>query len=461
MAVIRMRRVALAVVVAVALLLVLFRPMPPEVRRDAYFETLQDSLRRRGVQRPALVLDLDRLDGNLAQLRHVLGTDLQYRATTKSLPSYELLRHVLVAMGSQRVMEFHAPYLTPLIDAIVTPSGAVADGAGGAAGPGKLLPHLDVLLGKPSPAPEVDAFYASPPSPDKLAATQLRWLIDHSERLAEYLAIAERRGVRMDLVIELDIGLHRGGVAEPASLRKLVETIEAHPQRLRLTGVMGYEGHVAHAPPLLKSEEGAQASAFAQAMERLTGQVRFLQSTFPAYARPDFLINSGGSKTFPRFRQGGHVVGSANELAVGSALLKPADFDAPILAALQPALFVADPVLKRMSPGQLPVAEWAGTLWRIWDRGREDVLYVYGGGWDVRPVYPAGLRSNPLYNSRPVDTRIPNQTLLNVAAKHPIRPGDFVFYRPQQGDVMTQFEEIWVVRGGQILDVWHPLPHRL
>ena len=118
-------------------------------------------------------------------------------------------------------------------------------------------------------------------------------------------------------------------------------------------------------------------------------------------------------------------------------------------------------MLKRLSPGPLPHAEGIGTLWAWWDRNRRDALFVYGGGWDVKPVYPSGLHANPLYNTRPVDNRIPNQTLLNVAASHPIQPGDFVFYRPQQGDVIVQFEEVQLIRGGQIVGTLRPFPRRL
>ena len=428
------------------------RPAVEPVRPDPYFDGLASALRGRGVQHSVALIDLDRVDANLAQIRAVLGDQAQYRATTKSLPSYELLRHVLSAMGSNRVMEFHAPYLRPLIETWVKIDPAAPT-------PGPI--QLDILMGKPLPKAEVDAFYEDPPAEGKLAATRLRWLVDSEARLADYLAIAEKRGLRLDIAVELDIGLHRGGVPDREALRRLLSTVAAHPDRLRFAGVMGYEGHVPHAPPLGRSSASAQAQAFASAQHALADSIDFVRRNFPTLSQADPLVNSGGSKTFPRYRQGGTWQSPANELAIGSAVVKPADFDGELLSALQPALFIAEPVLKRLSPGPLPHAEGIGRLWAWWDRNRRDALFVYGGGWDVKPVYPVGLHANPLYNTRPVDNRIPNQTLLNVAASHPIQPGDFVFYRPQQGDVIVQFEEVQLIRGGQIVGTLRPFPRRL
>lgn len=447
----RKRRVLLAGLALAALTVPLLRPKVIAPQPDPYFDGLASALTAAALQRPVVVLDLDRVDHNLAQLRQALGADAAYRATTKSLPSYDLLRHVLSAMHSNRLMEFHGPYLRPLIDNMLD---------GPALQPG--APNqLDILLGKPLPDAEVDAFYASPPAENKLAATRLRWLVDHEARLAGYLAIAQRRSRTLDITVEVDVGLHRGGIADHETLRRLLGTIASHPQHLRFAGLMGYEGHVPYAPPLFRSAASAQDQSFAASQAALTAAVQFVRSTFPALAAADPLVDAGGSKTFSRFRRDGVWKSSANELAIGSAVTKPADFEVAILAALQPALYIAEPVLKRLSPGPLPHAEGIGTLWSLWDRNRRDVVFVYGGGWDLQPIYPRGLYANPLYNTRPADNRIPNQSMLNVAADHPLKPGDYVFYRPLQGDIVVQFNEIQLVRAGKHVGTWRPFDHRL
>lgn len=448
-----MRRAGGCLLFALVLMLVARLVWPPpveSVETDPYFETLQAALRERGVARPCVLIDLDRLDANLAQVKSVLGTSLAFRATTKSLPSYDLLNYVLRRMGSRRVMEFHGPHLVPLLENLATSDPAE--------------PPLDVLLGKPLPGAALETFL------DGAGALQgrqyrVRWLIDDPQRLAAYRAIVERRDAHADIALEVDVGLHRGGLADPAALSALWTQVQAAAPRLQLVGLLGYEGHVPHAPSLGPGDSLAQAQAFGDAVTTLHHVVQRLRAQAPALLGADFVINSGGSKTYPRYHKDAlsraGLQSAATELAIGSALLKPADFDVPLLATHQPALFIADPVLKRVSPGKLPFLDAIGSLWRRWNRNRHDVIYLYGGGWALRPTYPVGLSSNPLYNDRPSDNRIPNQTLLNVAKSHPIQSGDLVFFRPAQADVLTQFEEIILVRGGRMAGTWHPIPRRL
>ena len=80
-----------------ALAVPLSRPGVEKPRPDPYFDGLSQALAGASLGRPVVVLDLDRVDHNLAEIRGALGGDIAYRATTKSLPSYELLRYVLTA----------------------------------------------------------------------------------------------------------------------------------------------------------------------------------------------------------------------------------------------------------------------------------------------------------------------------------------------------------------------------
>jgi len=354
-------------------------------------------------------------------------------------------------------MEFHGPFLRPLIERLV--AAHPADPVSGLPAAPVGAP-LDVLLGKPLPVSDLEGFLAGPPVPNNVT---VRWLIDTPQRLEEYLEVARRQKTRLDIAFEIDVGMHRGGLVDPATLRALLDRAQAEPEHFRVTGVMGYDGHVSHAPPLFRSVEGAQRAGFADAMQRLSDFVVPLADRLAHPKGPDFVVNSGGSKTYPRYRDAHSLqaIGPANELAMGSAVLKPADFDDPVLAAHKPAVFIAEPVLKRLSPFQLPFAETIGALWRFWNPNRHDAVYVYSGGWSLRPVYPSGLFSNPFYNERPSDNRIPNQSLLNCSQAVPLQPGDFVFYRPLESDALMQFDEIHVVRGGKLVGIWHPLPHRL
>ena len=59
---------------------------------DPYFAGLQAALRRAGVAEPALVVDRQRLEANIAAVRATLvPTRLELRVVTKSLPAPALL----------------------------------------------------------------------------------------------------------------------------------------------------------------------------------------------------------------------------------------------------------------------------------------------------------------------------------------------------------------------------------
>lgn len=50
----------------------------------------------------------------------------------------------------------------------------------------------------------------------------MQWLIDTPERLEEYRQLAERLNRRMRINVEIDVGLHRGGVQDTATLERIL-----------------------------------------------------------------------------------------------------------------------------------------------------------------------------------------------------------------------------------------------
>ena len=61
---------------------------------DPYFTQLSQALRAAGIHQPCLVLDLDRLNGNIASVKSRLAPGLQVRIVDKSLPCLRLLDHI-------------------------------------------------------------------------------------------------------------------------------------------------------------------------------------------------------------------------------------------------------------------------------------------------------------------------------------------------------------------------------
>jgi D-serine deaminase-like pyridoxal phosphate-dependent protein len=72
----------------------------------------------------------------------------------------------------------------------------------------------------------------------------VQWLIDTPERLRQYQALARELGVKMRVNVEIDVGLHRGGLTEPAALAALLDVIRDDPAHLEFSGLMGYEPHL-------------------------------------------------------------------------------------------------------------------------------------------------------------------------------------------------------------------------
>lgn len=392
-----------------------------------YFQALSDALAREHLARPTMLVDLDRVDHNIAELRRYISGEKAYRIVAKSIPVPGLIDYVMKKAASDRLMVFHQPFLNHLAGA---------------------HEQSDILLGKPMPVAAAQRFYEQHRNRHFDPARQLQWLIDSEQRLHQYTALAEALGITMRLNIEIDVGLHRGGLNSPSELVRLLDHIDAHPQ-LAFGGLMGYDPQVAHAPPLF----GLQEREFARVQATYQGFINALQGHRAATTNsPDMslVFNSAGSPTFRRWAD---VEGIANELSAGSALVKAMDFDIPELDTHKPAVFIATPVLKRNSGVDMPVISAIGQAQSRWDPNRQQSFFVYGGYWKAKPVSPLGLQTNAVYGHST------NQEMLNGSATVDLDVDDYVFYRPTQSEfVMLQFGDILAVRGGVIEATWPVLP---
>jgi D-serine deaminase-like pyridoxal phosphate-dependent protein len=160
-------------------------------------------------------------------------------------------------------------------------------------------------------------------------------------------------------------------------------------------------------------------------------------------------LNTAGSPTY-RLHDG---TGAANEVSIGSAMVKPTDFDTPMLSDLTAACFIATPVIKS-GPFQAPDGvEWIGKLAKLWDANQRHGVYIYGGHWLAQPVSPAGLAPSGLIGPSS------NQQLLLGSGQQALKPDDFVFMRPTQSEaVLQQFGDIAVYSQGRITDWWPVFP---
>lgn len=395
------------------------RPRDEGAPHDRYFAALNQELQQNGPMRPCLVIDLDRLDQNLDIVTRTLRAPKNFRVVAKSLPSIGLLDYICKRSGCTRMMAFHQPFLNAEAEA---------------------FPGFDFLLGKPMPVRAAAAFYETLKGPFD-PARQLQWLIDTPERAQQYLELADRFSVAMRLNIELDVGLHRGGVAEFEALRRILAIIAARPDRLSWSGFMGYDPHVVKLPKAL----GTREEHFGRVVSRYRGFVDFTKANFPQLWRDDLTFNGAGSPTY-RLYENETVL---NDISVGSALVKPTDFDLDLLSDHQPAAFIATPVLKKLGGTTLPGMEKFADWMSWWDPNLRQSFFLYGGHWMARYASPRGLRSNKLFGYSS------NQEIANGSTSVGLAVDDFVFLRPTQSEaVLLQFGDLVTVRGGKLEGAW-------
>ncbi|NQX89872.1 MAG: DSD1 family PLP-dependent enzyme [Halioglobus sp.] len=397
------------------------RPRDLGQNHSPYFVSLSAALDDDSQSVPTLVVDRPRLQANIDTLLSHLNGRFDYRIVAKSLPSLPLLETVMRAAGSNRLMLFHQPFINQVAAA---------------------LPAADILLGKPMPVAAAHNLYRQLQPGDFAPARQLHWLLDTPERLTAYGDLADSLDQHMQICIELDVGLHRGGVNSDETLVRMLALIQASPH-LHFTGLMGYEPHIVKMPvgdPLQYRDRAVARYRHYLAIAR-----GYLGETWPA----DVILNAGGSPTYQLYDHGDFPF---NELAAGSCLVQPTDFDISTLADHVPACFIATPVLKALDTLKIPGID-LGRLQSAWNPNRARTFFTYGGDWKAAPESPKGLIYNALFG------RSTNQEMLNGSRSISLQADDWVFLRPHQSEfVFLQFGDIAVYDDGNIVDYWSVFP---
>jgi len=400
-----------------------------------YFHSISQALKDAGAFRPTLVVDKTRLDENLDHLLAVMQRGFEYRIVAKSLPSIPLLKYIMQRSGSNRLMSFHLPFLFHVA---------------------KHLPHADVLLGKPMPVAAARQFYQWQHSLDGSSFNpqkQLHWLVDSVERLQQYQALAKELNCSLNINLELDVGLHRGGFNadnqnQQSELNHALEILNAD-KRLVLTGLMGYEAHASKIPKLL----GGTDKAFKLAMQSYQASLQQVINTFGQDFCDSLILNAGGSSTYPLYKKSEGQSSFINEIATASALVKPIDFDVHTLEHHKPACFIAAPVLKLVGKPEIPMLKGLSAFLRTVGLLPKQGCFIYGGNWLASPCYPEGSKRANIFGHSS------NQEMYELKDNNVIKIDDYLFFRPTQSEsVFLQFGEIAVFEEGSIID-WWPIFH--
>lgn len=266
------------------------------------------------IQTPALVIDMAALERNLARMRaFVEERGLRLRAHAKTHKSADLARLQIEAGGAcgiccQKVSEAEAMVRAGITDILI--ANQVRD-------PAKL---------------------------DRLArlAKRARILlcIDDPGAVPDLSAAAVRHGVTIEVLVEIECGAARCGIAPGAPARDLAVRVAAAPG-LRFSGLQAYQGSAQHLPT-----EAARGEAIARAETVTRETLRLLGEAGLACD----IIGGAGTGSFP-FEA---ASGVWNELQCGSYVFMDADYRRVLGAdgnGFEQALFVLGSVMSR-APGR-------------------------------------------------------------------------------------------------------------
>ena len=270
------------------------------------------------VDTPALILELDGFERNLARMTEaVRGKPVRLRPHAKSHKCPEIaLRQIAagaVGVCCQKVSEAEA---------------LVAGGVGNV-----LIANEIVGAGKL----------------ERLAAlahrAQVAVCADAAENVAELDAAAARAGVRLDVLVEVNVGADRCGVAPGAPALDLARRIAAGPH-LRFAGLQAYQGGAQH----LRSVAERRS-----AIGRAVDMVRATRALLEEHGLACATVTGAGTGSFPLELESG----AYDELQPGSYIFMDADYSRNEYDASWPrfeqSLFVWTTVMSRASAGRAVV----------------------------------------------------------------------------------------------------------
>jgi len=317
---------------------------------------------REALNTPALVVDVEALDRNIARMAaFAAGAGLRLRPHAKTHKSADIARRQIAAgaVGVCCAKLGEAEALT-------------AEGVGG------------ILITSPVVgAAAVERLVAlAARAPTLMAAC------DHPDAVAAIGAAAKAAGARLTLLVDIDPGIRRTGVASTEAALALARRIDAHPA-LAFGGLQFYCGAEQHIEAY-----AARREALIARMQRLTDAIAALSSA--GLAPP--IVSGGGTGThaidaelgvFTELQAGSYVFMDRqyNDCALGEAEPRPFEtslmIDARVISANHANLATVDAGLKAMAteagPPPILAGAPAGSAYRFMGDEHGAILPPPGG----------------------------------------------------------------------------------
>jgi len=267
------------------------------------------------VDTPALIIDLDAFESNLKTMANLISTSpakLRGHSKTHKSPIIGLKQMELGAIGvcCQKVAEAEA-MVTGGVDNVL-----VSNQLAGAS-------KLDRLA-------------------DLNRQAYVPFCVDHVEGVAQASTAAQRAGVTIDALVEIDVGAGRCGVLPGLAAVKLARLVD-EASGLRFAGLQAYQGSIQHIRDHSERHRAAE-SALALTRETITA--------LSAEGYTCDIVGGAGTGTFETEAASGFY----NELQAGSYIFMDSDYiqnkgpDGQEERHFQHALFVLTTVMSTPTP---------------------------------------------------------------------------------------------------------------
>jgi D-serine deaminase-like pyridoxal phosphate-dependent protein len=275
-------------------------------------------MRLEEVDTPALILDLDAFEANLKRLAEAVGRRVRVRAHAKTHKCAEIGRRQVAAgavgLCCQKVSEAEAMVDGGIADVLVSNEIVGA----------RKLERLAALARR----------------------AQIGVCVDNVDNVRDLEAAMQRAGARIDVYIELEVGMRRCGVAPGAPALALARAIAASPS-LRFAGLHAYHGRAQH----IRSLEERHA-VIRKAALLVKNTKTLLQEA--GIACP--IVTGAGTGTFMFEVE----LGAWDEIQPGSYVFMDWDYArnewAPPMPRFEHSLFVLATVMSRSGP-QLAIVD--------------------------------------------------------------------------------------------------------
>jgi D-serine deaminase-like pyridoxal phosphate-dependent protein len=374
--------------------------MPPYVRTKG--NPMSTSVQYKSdLDTPCLILDLDILERNLEKMQAVAvqaGKNLRPHAKTHKCSALTKKQVETGAIGvcAAKVSEAEALVKAGMGGILIT---------GPVATPKKIRRLVELLA----------------------ASSSLMVVVDHRDSIDLLAAALHEKSLSMDVLIDLDVGLHRTGV-RPANVLELASHVLSH-STLRLRGIQAYAGQVQH----IRSYQ-ARKTASHECLQEAVSVFHELQ----AVAETCTIFSASGTGTFDidltvpeitELQVGSYTCMDAEYLALGSAE------DSTRFTSFSPALRVLTSIVSRNQKGFVTVDAGLKSLYR--DGGVPQIIgpeyagmeYAWFGDEYGKVTCPDGIE-NPSMG-----------TVLELVASH-------------CDPTINLFDHFYLTRGIEVVGIW-------